>query len=129
MDAKLLALKQEKAVTGSHYPNEDFDSSTPPTPPQSFRLLERPADYIVWGLFALANAVGLATHEMWRDELQQWMIALDADGVTSLLANMRFEGVTPLWHLCLFGLSRLTAHPASMQIVRPTIQRRVLFKA
>jgi len=55
---------------------------------------------------------------MWRDELQQWMIAQDADGVRSLLANAQYEGVPPFWHLFLFGLSRITANPASMQIVQ-----------
>src|SRR4051812_34967854 len=78
----------------------------------------RRSDYFVWGLFALATAMGLATHEMWRDELQQWMIAFDADGLRSLLANARYEGAPPVWHFFLFGLSRLTANPASMQVVQ-----------
>src|SRR6266550_2068038 len=78
----------------------------------------RRGDYFVWGLFAVASAIGLATHEMWRDELQQWMIALDADSLRSLLANVRYEGAPPVWHLFLFGLSRLTANPASMQMVQ-----------
>ena len=78
----------------------------------------RRGDYVVWVLFALATGAGLATHEMWRDELQQWMIAQDASGVRSLLANMRYEGVPPVWHVFLFGLSRLTTNPASMQIVQ-----------
>jgi hypothetical protein len=77
----------------------------------------RRGDYFVWGLFAVVSAIGLATHEMWRDELQQWMIAVDADGLKSLLANVRYEGAPPVWHLFLFGLSRLTANPASMQMV------------
>ena len=78
----------------------------------------RRGDYFVWAVFAVVSAVGLATHEMWRDELQQWMIAVDADGVKSLLANMQYEGVPPFWHLFLFGLSRLTTNPASMQVVQ-----------
>src|SRR3954470_24789954 len=78
----------------------------------------RRGDYFVWGLFAVLSAIGLATHEMWRDELQQWMIAVDADGIRSLFANMRYEGVPPGWHLLLFGLSRLTSNPASMQVVQ-----------
>src|SRR4029078_7120014 len=42
----------------------------------------------------------------------------DASGVRSLLANVRYEGVPPFWHLFLFGLSRLTVNPASMQVVQ-----------
>src|SRR3954468_113284 len=78
----------------------------------------RRGDYFVWGLFAAATAIGLATHEMWRDELQQWMIAVDADNLPSLFANMRYESAPPAWHLFLFGLSRITANPASMQVVQ-----------
>jgi hypothetical protein len=78
----------------------------------------RRGDYFVWGLFAVASAIGLARHEMWRDELQQWMIAQDAHGLRSLVANARYEGAPPIWHLFLFGLSRLTANPASMQMVQ-----------
>ena len=78
----------------------------------------RRADYLVWGLFALATALGLASHEMWRDELQQWMIAVNSDGVRSLFANVSYEGAPPVWHLFLFGLSRISANPASMQVVQ-----------
>ena len=78
----------------------------------------RRGDYLVWGLFALVSAIGLARHEMWRDELQHWMIAQDADSLSSLLANARYEGIPPVWPFFLFGLSRLTANPASMQVVQ-----------
>ncbi len=78
----------------------------------------RRGDYFVWGLFAVASAIGLATHEMWRDELQQWMIAVDADSLKSLLANVRYEGTPPVWHFFLFGLSRFTKNPGSMQVVQ-----------
>src|SRR5215212_3313332 len=78
----------------------------------------RRGEYLVWGLFAVVSAIGLATHEMWRDELQQWMIALDADTLKSVVANARYEGTPPVWYFFLFGLSRLTTNPASMQIVQ-----------
>jgi len=78
----------------------------------------RRSDYFVLGVFALITATGLATHEMWRDELQQWMIAVDSRGLTSLWGNVRYENAPLLWHLFLFGLSRLTANPASMQVVQ-----------
>jgi hypothetical protein len=88
-----------------------------PRQAKPFTLMRR-GEYLVWGLFAMASAIGLARHEMWRDELQQWMEAYDADSVRALLANIRYEGIPPLWHLFLFGLSRLTGNPASMQVVQ-----------
>ena len=65
----------------------------------------------------MAGAVKLATHEMWRDELQAWMIARDAASLPDLLANLRYEGHPFLWHLLLFGVSRLTRDPRAMQLL------------
>jgi predicted secreted protein len=35
---------------------------------------------------------GLLRHEMWRDELQAWMVADRAHSVPQLFANLRYEG-------------------------------------
>lgn len=68
----------------------------------------------IWGALAL---VRLASHEMWRDELQAWMIALRSDSVPQLISNVRYEGSPGLWTLFLFGVSRFTDAPAAMQVV------------
>lgn len=53
----------------------------------------------VW--FALAAYVVLAaaniiTHEMWRDELQAWMIADNSRTLAELFSNLRYETHPPL---------------------------------
>ncbi len=68
--------------------------------------------------FASANII---THEMWRDELQAWMIADNSHSLTDLLSNLRYEGHPPLWHLMLYATSRLTHNPAAMQVLHLAI--------
>lgn len=68
--------------------------------------------------------VGLATilnHEMWRDELQAWLIAKESGSLLELARNMRYDGHPPLWYLLLYALSRATQNPASMQALHLAI--------
>jgi len=65
--------------------------------------------------FAILLAIGLLRHEMWRDELQAWMLARASATPAVLLHDMRYEGHPALWHLLLFPLAHATAHPEAMQ--------------
>lgn len=67
-------------------------------------------------LFFAIGLVGIAHHEMWRDELRAWLIARESSTIYQLFDILRYEGTPPLWHLCLFGLTRFTADPLAMQI-------------
>jgi len=67
----------------------------------------------------LALMLGMAVilrHEMWRDELQAWSIARGSHSLSQLLENARYEGHPPLWHLCLYVLSRFSNDPVFMQL-------------
>ncbi|MDQ3384510.1 MAG: hypothetical protein M3503_00620 [Actinomycetota bacterium] len=59
------------------------------------------------GIALVAAGVALTTHEMWRDEWQAWLLADSSRSLPDLLANVRHEGHSPLWHVLLFGLSRI----------------------
>jgi hypothetical protein len=65
--------------------------------------------------FAVLLAVGLLHHEMWRDELQAWMLARGSATPAALLHDMRYEGHPALWHLLLYPIAHATAHPEAMQ--------------
>jgi len=54
-------------------------------------------------------------HEMWRDELQAWLLARDSATPVQLLHNMRYEGHPGLWHLLLWPLAHLSPNPVLMQ--------------
>lgn len=62
-------------------------------------------------------AIVATHHEMWRDELQAWMIARDSIDLPDLLNNLRYEGHPPLWHLLLFILTRITHDPSAMAVL------------
>ncbi len=68
-------------------------------------------------LYAAALAVLLARHEMWRDELQAWMLARDSGSLLDLWHNTRYEGHPLLWHLMLFPLAHVFASPVAMQVL------------
>lgn len=66
-------------------------------------------------VFIVFTAVGMWHHELWRDEAQAWLLARDSHSLLDLLHNTRHEGHPLLWHLCLFGLVKITHQPWIMQ--------------
>lgn len=67
----------------------------------------------LWVALALMR---LLAHEMWRDELQAWMIARSSATPLELISNLRYEGHPGLWPFCLFLISRMTDSPVGMQM-------------
>lgn len=65
--------------------------------------------FVTIGTFAITH------HEMWRDEIQAWLLARDSTSLTDLFRNLRYEGHQAIWHLLLTPLSRVTASPVIMQ--------------
>lgn len=74
-----------------------------------------------WAIFAgfvVIVGVTMARHEMWRDELQAWMIVRSSSSLTDLLHNVRYEGHPLLWYISLLPLSALARGPAAMQLLQ-----------
>lgn len=71
-----------------------------------------------WGtlLFLVLLSAAVMRHEMWRDEIQAWLLARGAATPWDLLVNMKYEGHPGLWHLLIWIPARLWADPAGMQI-------------
>src|ERR1022692_2370586 len=65
---------------------------------------------IVTAVFFIIALIGILHHEMWRDELQPWLIARESHSIPQLLHNMRFEGHPILWHLMLYFITCFTNH-------------------
>src|SRR5688572_13377820 len=72
--------------------------------------------YFITGFYFLLSVFGILHHEMWRDELQAWMVSRDAPSLAQLFQNAKYEGHPALWHLFLFALSSLTHDPFIMQV-------------
>ena len=77
--------------------------------------------------YALLLAFTLFHHELWRDELQHWMLVRDSTGPLDLFRNMKYETIPKLWHLLLLPVTRLTSSPAGMQILHWAIASTAVF--
>jgi hypothetical protein len=66
-------------------------------------------------VFLSAGLISILHHEMWRDEMQAWLIARDSSSIGELFENLRYEGHPALWHLGLYALSRFTRDPTAIQ--------------
>ena len=66
-------------------------------------------------LFSVVGMVAALHHEMWRDEIQAWLVARDSISLIDLANNLKYEGHPALWYLCLYVLTRITRSPVVMQ--------------
>jgi hypothetical protein len=71
---------------------------------------------LVLAFFSLGLML-LLRHEMWQDEWQAWLIAMESPSLPDLFRNLRYEGHPGLWHLGLFLVSRITSSPLAMQLL------------
>ncbi|OWY69450.1 hypothetical protein B7486_20555 [cyanobacterium TDX16] len=67
-------------------------------------------------VFLVLGLIGILNHEMWRDELQAWMIARDSSSLIDLYRNLRYEGHPSLWYIFLYAITRFTDNPLAMQL-------------
>ena len=67
-------------------------------------------------IFLLLGFVGVVHHEMWRDELQAWMIARDSASLAGLASTVNYEGHPISWYLGLYAITRFTHNPFAMQV-------------
>lgn len=91
-------------------------SDANPTTEQSPKETRAFALALTAAFFAVA-LVTVLNHEMWRDELQAWLIAAGSRTFPELVWNMRYDGHPPLWYLLLYALSRLTDDPSAMKFL------------
>ena len=70
----------------------------------------------VSALFLILGGFIAWHHEMWRDEMQAWLIARDSASPIEVLYHLnRYDGHPGLWHLCLYVLKLITRSPIIMQ--------------
>jgi hypothetical protein len=72
--------------------------------------------YSVLAAYFVIGLIGVFHHEMWRDELQIWLVGASAHNISEFLRNMTNE-CNPLgWYSIDFILSRFTDSPLIVQI-------------
>lgn len=65
---------------------------------------------------AMVVAYGLLHHEMWRDEMEAWLVARDSHGLRQLIDNLRYEQQF-LWILLLKLVVPFGVGPHAMQVL------------
>jgi len=73
--------------------------------------------YLLALAFTAVVACVIVRHEIWRDEMQAWLLARDSATPLELLRHIRYEGHPGLWHLMLWPLAQLSPNPAWMQVL------------
>jgi len=79
--------------------------------------LSRRLALVFLGLFILLTLVTVLRHEMWRDELQAWLLAKEQSSFGELTVAGRYDKHPMTWFIALFLLSRLTGSPLAMQLL------------
>ncbi|MBI5250685.1 MAG: hypothetical protein HY912_14440 [Desulfomonile tiedjei] len=88
-------------------------------PPES--QFEKAFPFLISGAFLVLGCVGILNHEMWRDELQPWLIAKDGADLSAVLQTIKNEGHPGLWYALLYFLSKLTSNPIGSQLLHLAI--------
>lgn len=72
--------------------------------------------FIVTSIFFFISILSILYHEMWRDELQAWLIARDSHTIFDLYKNLRYDGHPVLWYIILKIIQLFFNTPIAMQI-------------
>ena len=78
-------------------------------------------------LFFILGLLGISHHEMWRDELQTWLIARDSTSLFALMENMSTEEHPALWYIIVYFIEALTGNPFFMQLFTLLIGTAIVF--
>ncbi|MBN2544265.1 MAG: hypothetical protein JXB50_00620 [Spirochaetes bacterium] len=82
---------------------------------------------IITLLFFAVSFSSLFYHEMWRDEVQSWLIARDSSSIIELYNNLRYDGHPALWYICLKFLMIFFKSPVAMQVFHILISTTSVF--
>jgi hypothetical protein len=79
------------------------------------------ANLLLTAPFLLFYLIQLAHHQLWRDELNAFGIAVASPTVTSLFHHIRYEGHPWLWYALLWGVAHITVDPIGMKVLQGAI--------
>lgn len=76
---------------------------------------ERRFAIMLTAVFLLVTVPVMLHHEMWRDEIQSWLLARDSVSLRSLFNSLHYEGHPSLWYLVLRPIARTVRDPRWIQ--------------
>ena len=68
-------------------------------------------------LFATLGLVGILNHEMWRDEMNTWLIVRDSASLGEMLSYVNYQGHPALWALLVSFVHAIADTPIVMQVL------------
>ena len=70
---------------------------------------------VITALFLVVTIPVMLHHEMWRDEVQAWLLARDSASLADLFRALHYEGHPALWYLILRPITRAVSDPRWIQ--------------
>jgi hypothetical protein len=80
------------------------------------RQVALPTALAVTAVYLLVCGPLALNHAMWIDEAQAFLLARDSHSLRELIYNLRYEGHPPLWHLLLYGVTRVFVSYHALQV-------------
>ncbi len=72
--------------------------------------------FLILVLYSVAVFMGIINHEMWRDELEPWLVGSSSHSLSGFFHNMKMGSNPYIWYLILHFLSRITLNPVIVQV-------------
>jgi hypothetical protein len=79
---------------------------------------------LLWGtvpFYVIIYFYTLLNHELWRDEIQPWGLAVSSNNILDVFNKMEYEGRPPLWQIILFAVSRISSNPETLKLIAAII--------
>jgi hypothetical protein len=67
-------------------------------------------------VFFVLQLLAILHHQLWRDELQTWMLARHSSSISQLISLKKYEGHPDAWFLVIYVVTRLTNNPVGMKV-------------
>jgi hypothetical protein len=81
-----------------------------------------PGTPLLWAaVFAVLSLVRIPFHEMWRDEMNVWVAAVDSTSLADLIHGMKYHAHGLVWPLSVYALVQLVPMPMAMQCLHVAI--------
>ncbi|MDJ1183571.1 hypothetical protein [Roseofilum casamattae] len=68
-------------------------------------------------VFSTLGLIGILNHEMWRDEMNTWLIVRDSSSLGEMLGYVNYQGHPALWALLVSFVSNISSSPQIMQLL------------
>ncbi|MBI3501276.1 MAG: hypothetical protein HY063_05725 [Bacteroidetes bacterium] len=77
--------------------------------------------FLILIFYSAIVLLGISRHEMWRDEIEPWLIGSFSQSLSDFFHNMKMGSNPYIWYLILHFLSKISLNPVIVQIAHTCI--------